>query len=295
MGPKKRTTKPDGENAKQVAPSRQTQQKIERIPAEYTDPLYDYIQKVLQDPSLDEGMREQKTNDYNNYLASHRQLNVRQYRRTGKERTDQKLVLYGPGEFNELLRIAGLSFRDYFEQIRKPSLQEAAQSTMEFLVLSEDEVWLRDTCDRMDKKTLDRVREIAVEMSPKFWSSEETQLLPPTMRLITLLSMQIQRVERAKLPPPVNTETILKAVNDRHRCTTVTMEDLLVMANALHVSIHWLMMGDDSIAATAKNPRTEMVLTAYGFMMESTQRTFLKVVRYIDTMQSMWEGGEMDE
>lgn len=267
-----------------------SQSRIERIPAEYTDAVHAYILSMLDDPALEMGIRERKRKEYNEYLAAHRPINVKQYKRKGMPpvQSTQKLAQYGPGGFNELLRIADLSFQDYFVKIRG----EADQ----FPVLTEDELWLRDVCDRMDDVTLDKVRAIATEMSPEFWSSQEAETFTPTLRVTTLISMQIPRSERnGKLPPKVNTETITKAVCDRHRYTTVDMEDLLVVSNAFHVSIHWLMMGDDSVSATARNPRTERVLNAYGFMSEATRRTFLKAVKYIDTMQNMWAGGESCE
>ncbi|WP_191396123.1 hypothetical protein [Flavonifractor sp. An306] len=290
---------PDSDKIKQTAPSRQAQQKGERIPAKYTDPLHAYIQNLLKDPSLEESVRNEKEKEYSEYLELHKYSHVGESKKKKKEiHLFQKLALYGPGEFNELLRIAGLSFKDYFEKIRKPSLQQSEpdQSLPEFPALSDDEKWLRDICDRMDQDTLNKVRTIAVEMSPAFWTSQEYESMPPTMRFISLMGRQVPWSERkGKLSPALATKTIMKALSDRHFSTTVTMEDLLVVSNGLHVPIHWLMMGDDSVSATAKNPCTERVLTAYGFMADDTRHAFLKVVRYIDVMQSMWVGGEAIE
>lgn len=271
----------------------QIQRTVERIPSEYTDPLHEYIKQQLQDLSLSEDVRARKSEEYDAYLQAHRLVGAWPYKKSGVD-TPQKTVQYGTNGFNELLRIAGLSFRDYFDKIRNPWLQNAGKAPVHFFEFTEDELWLRDTCDNMSPELLDTVRTLAVEMSPAFWTALDEQNMTPTLRLLTLISTKIQKSERrSKLPAALSTDTIVRAIADLHYCTNVTMEDLVVAANAFHVSIHWLMMGDDSIAATAQNPRTERVLTAYLFMSARTKRVFCKAVQYIqymNAMQNMWEG-----
>ena len=298
MAQKKENAQLGGKKVKSAESSRRAARTCERIPVEYTDPLHAYIQNMLQDPSLDESTRKEKQDAYALYVARHEPANLRQKRPDTGEYYGQKMTLYGPGEFNELLRIAGLSFQDYFEKIRFPAQKDKEGEFLKptFPELRDDEIWLRDTCDRMHPDTLQKVSELAIEISPEFWSASGSELWTPTIRLLTLIQMQIQMTERrTKLPLPLNTPSIMSALQDRHQRTNVSMEDLLVVANAFHVSVHWLMMGDDSVTAMARKPSTERVLTAYSFMPKNTQDMFMKTVWYIDTMNQMWAGGGVIE
>lgn len=298
MAQKKSKAQLSGEKSKSAEPTRRAVRTRERIPAEYTDPLHNYIQEMLQDPSLDEAVRTEKKEAYDLYIVNHEPVNLRQRSPETGEYYVQKLTLYGSGEFNELLRIADLSFKDYFEKIRFPKQTSSEGETQKpvFPELREDEIWLRDTCDNMDPDTFQKVSELAVEVSPKFWSAPGSEFWTPTIRALTLIQRQIQMTERrTKLQAPLNTPTLMNALRDRHQRTNVSMEDLLFVANAFHVSVHWLMMGDDKVAATARKPSTEKVLTAYSFMPKTTRDMFLKTVWYIDAMNQMWTGGGISE
>lgn len=257
-------------------------QKIEeRISQEYETSLYDYIGMLAEKVWDADSVYDEKTAAYDEYL----QNNLTVSPGGGGIKNRIRRVTYGADSLNALMRIADLNYYDLFNQVFAPVAEKKRAENHLPLVrppeLKPDAVALRDLCDSLPAKELDKVRKLALELSPSFWSTSEAQKWTPCYRIAAVIKNQLPGKLRVQsLPKEIRSPKLASMMHDVHSYQT-PLEDLPVVAKYFDVSYHWLMMGDDTVCATAKNPRTELVLTAYGFMSEDMRRRFLEIVQYV--------------
>lgn len=252
---------------------------IERLQPDYEEALYKYIDQLFTSTWTDPELREQKQRELDAYRQSRRAAS------TASGQSGKILrVTYGPEGLAPLLRIGDLTlstlFDDVFADLIAQKRAAVGFPVVKASLLSEDERELRDICDGMDNDLLVKVQDLAASMSPSFWQTPEAQTWSPTDRAIEISKRKLQWSDRLALTPPeLATPGFINVKKDQHRYMRIPVEDFPAIANYFHVSFHWLMMGDDTITATAKKPGTEFVLTAYMFMSPSVKKLFLQAVR----------------
>lgn len=265
---------------------------IERLPAEYEQALYDYIDEYLDSMKEDAARYEKKATA----LAAYQQERSTVPINGGYTKSRVLKIDFSENSIVPLMEIADLNYCDLFNKAFAGLIREKREGSGFAVVpppkLQPDEEELQNICDFLADDVFTRIQELALKMSPPFWSTIEAQSWTPTKRVWEILDRQLPlRARGPMFPIELRTPSMMRAIGDKHRRTRVPLEDIPAIAEYFHISFHWLLMGSDQISATAKKPRTERILTAYKFMSASAKSDFLETVKYIAEQYSAREEG----
>lgn len=288
--PKTDTQKSSRSNYEKVLIRRDLQ--VEKLPADYEKALYDYVDTYLDSIKEDLDRHEKKTAALAAYKKERSTVSV-----GGGRVKDRVLKIdFGESSLAALMEIADLTYYGLFNDVFGPLIKEKREANGFEVVppcqMKPDEVELQNICDSLTDSQFEKLHELALKMSPSFWSTPQAQAWTPTERVWVIVGQKLPfRARGSMFPIEQRTPGIVKALNDKHHDTRIPVEDIPALAEYFHVSLHWLVMGSKRISATAKYPRTESVLTAYCFMSEATKKDFLSVARYIAEKSNAGEEG----
>lgn len=255
---------------------------VEKLPADYEKALYDYVDTYLDSIRKDLTRHEKKVAALAAYKKERSTVAVG----GGRVKVRVLKVDFGESSLAPLMEIADLNYYGLFNDVFGPLIKEKRESNGFAVVqpcqMKPDEVELQNICDSIADSEFKKLHKLSLKMSPSFWSTPQAQVWTPTERVWEIVGRKLPvRARGSMFPIELRTPGIVKALSDKHHYTRIPVEDIPAIAEYFHVSLHWLVMGSGRISATAKNPRTESVLTAYCFMSEATKKDFLSVARYI--------------
>lgn len=255
---------------------------VEKLPAEYEKALYDYVDAYLNSIKEDAERHEKKVAALSAYQKDRSTVPVG----GGTVKTRILKIDFGEKSLVPLMEIADLNYCDLFNDVFGPLIKEKRESNGFQVVqpckLKPDEMELQRICDFLADDEFKNLQKLALEMSSSFWTTPQAQAWTPTERVWAIIERRLPVRARGPLfPIELRTPGVVKALSDKHHGTRIPVEDIPAIAEYFHVSFHWLVMGSERIPATAQNPRTESVLTAYCFMSETAKKDFLAVARYI--------------
>lgn len=265
---------------------------VEKLPADYEKALYDYVDTYLDSIKEDLDLYEKKAAALAVYKEERSTVSVG----GGRVKNRVLKINFGESSLAPLMEIADLTYYSLFNDVFGPLIKKKREANGFEVVppcqMKPDEVELQTICDSLADIQFEKLHELALKMSPSFWSTPQAQAWTPTERVWVIIGQKLPVRARASMfPIELRTPGIAKALNDKHHDTRIPVEDIPALAEYFHVSLHWLVMGSEKISATAKHPRTESVLTAYCFMSEATKKDFLAVARYIAEKSNAGEEG----
>ena len=254
----------------------------EKFPADYEDALYAYVNAYLDSIKDDTARYTEKVNAFAEYQEKRSTVPVG----GGHAKTRTLKVDFSDDGLVPLMEIADLNYCDLFDTVFASLIKEKRESSGYSVVQSRqmtpDKEELQHICDFLADEEFKQLQGLALEMSPSFWNTPQARKWTPTERAWTIAERKLPaRTRGPMLPIELRTPGLEKALCDNHHGTRIPIEDIPAIAEYFHVSFHWLVMGSDKIAATAKKPRTESVLTAYCFMSEAAKKDFLETARFI--------------
>lgn len=256
--------------------------RVEKLPADYERALYDYVDAYLNSIREDVDQHKKKVAALAAYKKERSTVAVG----GGRVKARVLKIDFGESSLVPLMEIADLNYYGLFNDVFGPLIKEKRESNGFAVVqpfqMKPDEMELQNICDSLVDSQFEKLHELALKMSPSFWSTPQAQAWTPTERVWVIVGRKLPAQARDSMfPIELRTPGIAKALNDKHHATRIPVEDLPAIAEYFRISLHWLVMGSGRVSATAKYPRTESVLTAYCFMSEAVKKDFLSVARYI--------------
>lgn len=254
----------------------------EKFPADYEDALYAYVNAYLDSIKDDTARYMKKAAAFAEYQERRSTVPVG----GGYAKTRTLKVDFSNEGLVPLMEITDLNYCDLFDTVFASLIKEkresAGYSVVQSRQMTPDKEELQHICDFLADEEFKLLQRLAFEMSPSFWNTPQALKWTPTERTWTVAERKLPaRTRGPMLPIELKTPGLEKALRDNHHGTRIPIEDIPAVAEYFHVSFHWLVMGSDKIAATAKKPRTESVLTAYCFMSEAAKKDFLETARFI--------------
>lgn len=231
----------------------QSERRAERVDRAFTDTLIDKHKKYIEetgDEALDAKFKE----------AVKRSLLETDFTPSGT----RKSLNYA--RLSSLMSTCGFPAAQIFREMDIP-----------VFLPDEENKNMVEVLESFSPSTREKLKEIAVGMSPAWWRTHQAELLPPSERAREIIRRRVPTGERRTLSVP----SLQKAWTTAGMTTTLETNELPEVARLLGISLHWLMQMDDDAPCYSNVPEVDSIIDAYGMMGQTARGYFGSLIQEV--------------